>query len=109
MTNYSLSLKSSKSGVQAPFFLLQLFPTGTVNTSMEHYKAEKIGRNWCITKDGELLRTIGADRSSESRALEQAKELNEAVEFGHARGYKSGFETGDLYGYDRGFNDGFKG
>ena len=35
MTNYSVIFKSSKSGVQAPFFLLQLFPTGTVNTSME--------------------------------------------------------------------------
>ena len=87
----------------------QGMPITPKHKAMEHYKAEKIGRNWCITKDGELLRTIGADRASESRATEQAKELNEAVEFGHARGYKSGFETGDLYGYDRGFNDGFKG
>ena len=55
---------------------------------MEHYKAEKIGRNWCITKDGELLRTIGADRSSESRALEQAAQLNLAFEEGVSEGMK---------------------
>ena len=55
---------------------------------MEHYKAEKIGRNWCITKDGELLRTIGADRASESRALEQASELNAAFQAGYDAAYK---------------------
>jgi len=54
------------------------------------YKAEKIGRNWCITKNGELLRTIGAGIVSESRASEQAVELNEAFQEGKLAGEKSG-------------------
>jgi len=68
---------------------------GNVKESI--YKAAKLGRNWCITKNGELLRTIGAGIMSESRAVEQAAELNLA------------FQEGEEEGYARGFNDGFKG
>jgi len=50
------------------------------------YKAEKLGRNWCITKNGELFRTIGAYYGSEQRAIEQALELNIAYTLGYKEG-----------------------
>jgi hypothetical protein len=62
------------------------------------YKAEKIGRNWCIAKNGVLFRTIGAYRGSEDRAIEQAAELSTAFE--------DGKEFGFTEGYNNGFNDG---
>jgi hypothetical protein len=53
-----------------------------VRTDMKTYKAEKMGRNWCITKNGQLFRTIGAYRGSWDHATEQADELNAAFTAG---------------------------